>query len=137
MAMLSGQFRPILSSRRIASSDFRSSRPFPKQAAKTAGDAAVQVRPDGSGQPAAAVQEGRAIRCDGRRLGRLRGGRLRITCGCGHSGEVPVLALVARHGEETRVRDAVASMRCGRCGAQRVQEVRWQEAEDDDERGTK
>ena len=46
-------------------------------------------------------------------------------CVCGHAGDVPVAALVARHGEEARVRDAVASMRCGVCGTQRIAEVRW------------
>ena len=124
----SGPFGP---SRRIASSRFGHSRASLKPAAKPArkGDPAETVLPVTAGR------EGRGVRCDGRRLGRLRGGRLRITCGCGHSGDVPVLALVARHGEETRVRDAVASMRCGRCGARRIGDVRWLEAEDDDERG--
>ena len=63
------------------------------------------------------------MRCDGRRLGRLRGGSLRIVCECGHSGDVPVTALVARHGEEARVRDAVASIRCGACGRQAIRDV--------------
>ena len=65
------------------------------------------------------------MRCEGRRLGHFRGGRFRITCGCGHSGDVPVSALVARHGEDARVRDAAASMTCGACGARRIREVRW------------
>ena len=75
--------------------------------------------------PDTASSLGRELRLDGRRLGSLRGGRLRITCSCGHSGEVPVLALVTRHGKEARVGDAVASMRCGACAARRVQDVRW------------
>ena len=62
---------------------------------------------------------------EGRRLGRLRGGTLRITCGCGHSGDVPVAALVAWHGEDARVRDAIATMRCSGCGARHVEEIRW------------
>ncbi len=65
------------------------------------------------------------MRCEGRRLGHFRGGTLRITCGCGHSGDVPVLALVSRHGQEARVGDAVATMRCSGCGARRVKEIRW------------
>ena len=64
------------------------------------------------------------MRCDGLRLGRLRGGNLRIACQCGHSGDVPVAAFVARHGEEARVRDAIASIRCGSAGGrQAIREV--------------
>jgi len=77
--------------------------------------------------PGTASREDIALRLEGRRLGSLRGCSLRILCGCGHSGNVPVAALVTRHGEEARIRDAVASMRCGACGAQRVAEVRWLE----------
>ena len=103
--------------RRIPSSRSGRSRPAPKETAKPA--------PAPPAWPDTASSKARELRLEGRRLGGLRGGRLRITCSCGHSGEVPVLALVTRHGKGARVCDAVASMRCGACAAQRIQDVRW------------
>jgi metal-dependent hydrolase (beta-lactamase superfamily II) len=50
---------------------------------------------------------------------------LQVSCGCGHSGQVLVADLVARHGRGARVRDVVAGMRCRSCGIQRIQTVRW------------
>ena len=102
-----------------------SSVPSSRQAGKPPAKTSTQDRPAETGQLVADCREGRGVRCDGRRLGRLRDGKLRIVCACGHSGDVAVTALVARHGEETRVRDAVALMRCGACGAQKIREVRW------------
>ena len=72
-----------------------------------------------------AFQLGRIFRLDGRRLGHLAGTHLQVRCRCGHSGTVPVDALATQHGSETRVRDAVASMRCRRCRERLVEEVRW------------
>ena len=112
-------------SRGIPSSRFRSRKPSPKPVAKPSLESLFKDRPSGAGQAGDACPQNLELRLEGRRLGRLRGGTLRITCGCGHSGDVPVAALVARHGEDARVRDAVDSMRCSGCGARRVQEVRW------------
>ena len=75
--------------------------------------------------PVVAFQLGRIFRLDGRRLGHLAGTHLQVRCRCGHSGTVPVNALARQHGSETRVRDAVASMRCRHCGERLVEEVRW------------
>ncbi len=127
MAALSGRSVHSGPSRRIPSSRFRSKQAAPRRAAKTDFETLFMDRPAGTGQDEDASRQDRELRLDGRRLGRLRGGKIRITCGCGHSGDVPVAALVARHGDEVRVRDATASMRCGNCGGRRIQEVRWVE----------
>ncbi|MYA89584.1 MAG: hypothetical protein F4X97_14245 [Boseongicola sp. SB0662_bin_57] len=110
MAGFPSRSRPIRSSRKIASGRFRPPRPSAKQAAKPAHAKSPDDIPAGTGQPGAASREDVALRLEGRRLGRLRGGSLRILSTCGHSGDVPVAVLVARHGEEARVRDAVAAM---------------------------
>ena len=112
-------------SRGIPSSRFRSRKPSPKPVAKPTLDTLFKDRPSGTGHAEAASRQDLELRLEGRRLSRLRGGTLRITCGCGHSGDVPVAALAARHGEDARVSDAIATMRCSGCGARRVQEVRW------------
>ena len=116
MPGLSGRSVHSVPSRRIPSSRFRSMNSAPKQTPKPAPDTLFKDRLAGTGQAEAASRQDRELRLEGRRLGRLRGGKIRITCGCGHSGDVPVAALVARHGDEVRVRDATASMRCGNCG---------------------
>ena len=116
---------PVGSSRRLASNKFRSPGASSNKAAKPAGERPLHDESDGSSPSRIVSRQNPELRHEGRRLGSLGGGRLRITCGCGHSGDVPVAALVARHGEEARVRDAVASMRCSNCGARRVQELRW------------
>ena len=112
-------------SRGIPSSRFRSGKPARKPAAKPALETLFKDRPSVTGQAGDTPRQELELRLEGRRLGRLRGGTLRITCGCGHSGDVPVAALAARHGEDARVSDAIATMRCSGCGARRVQEVRW------------
>ncbi|MXY33649.1 MAG: hypothetical protein F4Y60_06085 [Boseongicola sp. SB0664_bin_43] len=75
--------------------------------------------------PVVATVLGRTWRLDGRRLGLLGSTLLQVRCGCGHSGVVPVAELMSRHGRDARVRDAVASMRCGSCGSLDLAEVRW------------
>ncbi len=112
-------------SRGIPSSRFRSRKPSPKPVAKPTLETLFKDRLQGTGQAEGASRQDLELRLEGRRLGRLRGGTLRITCACGHSGDVPVAALVAWHGEDTRVRDAVATMRCSGCGARHVKEIRW------------
>ena len=112
-------------SRGIPSSRFRSRKPTRNPAAKSALESLFKDRPSRTAQTEAASRHDPELRLEGRRLGRLRGGTLRITCCCGHSGDVPVAALAARHGEDARVSDAIAAMRCSDCGARRVQEVRW------------
>lgn len=124
MASFSRRSMPVGSSRKLPSSRFRSSAPTSQRVRKPAGETPLQKPPAGAVKSVAASGEVREMRCEGQRLGHVRGGRLRIVCGCGHSGDVPVAALVARHGDEARVRDAVASMRCGFCGARRIQEIR-------------
>ena len=109
-------------SRRIPSSRFRPAKAATNPSAKPALDTLFKDRPAGTGQ--AESRQTLELRLEGRRLGRLRGGTLRITCECEHSGDVPVLALVSRYGQEARVGDAVASMRCGACGARRIREIR-------------
>ena len=118
-------------SRRIPPSRFRSKQAASQRAAKTDFETLFKDRPAGTGQDEDASRQDRELRLEGRRLGRLRGGSLRITCGCGHSGDVPVLALVSRHGQEARVGDAAASMRCSACGGRRIREIRWLASEDD------
>ncbi|MXY34347.1 MAG: hypothetical protein F4Y60_09715 [Boseongicola sp. SB0664_bin_43] len=75
--------------------------------------------------PVVATVLGRPWRLDGRRLGLLGSTTLQVRCSCGHSGAVPVAELMSRHGRDARVRDAVASMRCGSCGSRDLEEVRW------------
>ena len=125
MAPLSRQSVTLGPSRQIPSSRFRSTKAASKQAPKPAVDTPSKYCPPGTGQAEVASRQDPELRLEGRRLGRLGGGDLLITCVCGHSGDVPVAALVARHGEEARVQDAVASMRCGTCSAQRIRKVRW------------
>ena len=79
----------------------------------------------GSSPPVIALQLGRLLRLDGRRLGLLGGTTLQVECRCGHSGHVPVADLVARHGRDARVRDVVATMRCASCGGRHIKEVHW------------
>ena len=112
-------------SRGFPSSRFRSRKPSRKPNAKPSLDTLFKDPPSGTGQAEAASRQEPELRLEGRRLGRLSGGTLRITCGCGHSGDVPVAALVAWHGEDARVRDAIATMRCSGCGAQQVKGIRW------------
>ena len=131
MPGLSGRSVHIGPSRRIPSSRFRSMKSVPQRAAKPAPDIPSRARSPDTRPNEAAFRQGHELRLEGRRLGRLRGGSLRITCGCGHSGDVPVLALVSRHGQEARVGDAVASMRCSACGGRRIREIRWLASEDD------
>ncbi len=125
MSVSSGRSVHVGPSRGIPSSRFRSRKLAPKPAAKPALESLFKDRPSGTAQTEAASRQDPELRLEGRRLGRLRGGTLRITCGCGHSGDVPVAALLARHGEDARVRDAIATMRCSDCGARRVKEIRW------------
>ena len=76
--------------------------------------------------PIVATVLGRPWRLDGRRcLGLLGSTKLQVQCSCGHSGLVPIAELVARHGWDVRVRDAVASMRCRSCGGLDLDQVRW------------
>ena len=82
-------------------------------------------RSAGSSPPVIALQLGRILRLDGRRLGLLGGTTLQVECRCGHSSQVPVADLVARHGREARVRDAVSLMRCAGCGGRHIKEVHW------------
>ena len=82
-------------------------------------------QPVGACPPVIALQLGRILRLDGRRLGLLGGTTLQVECRCGHSSQVPVVDLVSRHGRETRVRDAVTSMRCAGCGERHIKEVHW------------
>lgn len=82
-------------------------------------------RSAGSCPPVIALQLGRILRLDGRRLGLLGGTTLQVECSCGHSSQVSVSDLVSRHGREIRVRDAVTSMRCAGCGGRHIKEVHW------------
>ena len=60
------------------------------------------------------------MRIEGRRLGTLGMYWLKVTCACGHEGKIAVPDLAGRYGGETRVRDAIARMRCSRCGQARI-----------------
>ena len=75
--------------------------------------------------PVLASELGRTLRFDGRRLGVLGNGSLEVKCTCGHSGRVPLADLIARHGENARLRDVVIAMRCSACGSRQIREVRW------------
>lgn len=79
----------------------------------------------GACPPVIALQLGRILRLDGRRLGLLGGTTLQVECSCGHSSLVPIADLVSRHGHEARVRDTVTSMRCAGCGGRHIKEVHW------------
>lgn len=68
---------------------------------------------------------GRALRLEGRRLGLLGRTALHVRCSCGHADLVSVADLVATHGGETRVRDAVRSIRCGSCRKRQIKKIRW------------
>ena len=108
---------------RLAPSRFGHPSPSSKGAAEPVRKTPCQGRPAGASQPEPASRQDLELRLVGRRLGHLRGDMLRITCGCGHSGDVPVSALVDRHGEEARVQDSIALMRCSACGARRIRAV--------------
>ena len=82
-------------------------------------------RSAGSCPPVIALQVGRLLRLDGRRLGVLGGTALQVECRCGHSSQVRVADLVSRHGREARVRDVVATMNCASCGGRHIKEVHW------------
>ncbi len=84
-----------------------------------------QRRHPGRCPPVLVSQFGRQLRLEGRRLGLLGSTALHVSCSCGHAGVVSVADLVATHGGETRVRDAVRSIQCGCCGTRQVTEVRW------------
>ena len=73
--------------------------------------------------PVLAGELGRTLRFDGRRLGVLGNGSLEVKCTCGHSGRVPLADLIARHGENERLRDVVIAMRCSACGSRQIREV--------------
>ena len=75
--------------------------------------------------PVLASELGRTLRFDGRRLGVLGNGSLKLKCTCGNSGRVPLVDLVARHGEHARLRDVIAAMCCSLCGRRQIQEVQW------------
>ena len=94
-------------------------------AVPTTPPAASLDRSAGSKPPVIALQLGRLLRLDGRRLGLLGGTTLQVECRCGHSGQVPIAELVARHGREARVRDVVAKMSCESCGGRHIKEVHW------------
>ncbi|WP_419737882.1 hypothetical protein [Ruegeria sp.] len=61
-----------------------------------------------------------ALDIGGRRLETLGLSWLTVTCACGHEGKVSVADLADRHGSRTRVREALALLRCSQCGAARV-----------------
>ena len=87
--------------------------------------ATLEERPSTPCPPVVTFQLGREFRLDGRRLGLLGSTALHVECACGHSGRVLVAGLIARHGSEARVRDAVSSIRCGSCRKRQIREVRW------------
>ena len=63
------------------------------------------------------------LRVGGKRLDALDCTFVEVVCACGHSGEVPVAALIERYGRATRVRDALCAIRCSRCNKQRIRRV--------------
>ena len=74
-------------------------------------------------QPASEV----ALRIEGQRLRQLCRASLRITCACGHEGTLAVASLLDRHPRDTRLRDALASVRCSRCQLARIERVQRQD----------
>ena len=87
MMARSGQSAHFGRSRGISSSRFRPRQPVPKSAAKPTLDTMFKDRPPGTGHAETASRQELDLHLEGRRLGRLRGGTLRIMCGCGHSGD--------------------------------------------------
>ena len=85
----------------------------------------ISGRPAPARPPVLASELGRTLRFDGRRLGVLGNGSLKLKCTCGNSGRIPLADLVARHGEFARLRDVTAAMRCSSCGKRQIQEVQW------------
>ena len=63
------------------------------------------------------------LRVGGKRLDALDCAYVQVVCDCGHSGEIPVAALMERYGRASRVRDALCATRCSRCGAQTIRRV--------------
>ena len=66
---------------------------------------------------------GPALDIRGRRLGTLGIDWLRLVCDCGHEGAISVPDLAKRYGRDTRVRDAIAKVRCTRCGQTRIRKI--------------
>ena len=99
--------------------------PYREPSCRNTPPAALDERPSTPCPPVVTFQQGREFRLDGRRLGLLGSTALHVQCACGHSGRVSVAGLVAKHGSNVRVRDAVSSIRCGRCRKQHIKEVRW------------
>jgi hypothetical protein len=52
-----------------------------------------------------------------------------VTCRCGHTGTLPVAALMSRHGRAAKLRDAVAQARCTRCGKSEIARIAENRAE--------
>ena len=64
------------------------------------------------------------LHAGGMRLGHLAGRRLAVRCACGHEGVVAADLLIARHDPATRLRAALAALRCSRCGAGTIRSAR-------------
>jgi len=77
----------------------------------------------GSMPPVMSAKDMTRGRVDGRRLDTLHCALIQVICACGHTGEVPVQPLVQRHGRATRVREALGSVRCSRCGGSNIRQV--------------
>ena len=73
--------------------------------------------------PVAPVSDLTRLRVGGLRLDALDCAFVQIVCACGHTGEVAVAALQDRHTRGTRVRDALGSIRCSRCGQKTIRRV--------------
>ena len=63
------------------------------------------------------------LRVGGLRLDALDCAFLQVECACGHTGEVAVAALRERYGRAVRVRDALGTIRCSRCGQKTIRRV--------------
>ena len=73
--------------------------------------------------PVTRASRGPDMGIGGRRLATLGMGWLKVECDCGHEGRVAVPDLAERHGCQTRVRAAVAKLRCSQCGHARVRRI--------------
>jgi len=74
------------------------------------------VRPKSELPPVTSVTAVPELKVDGQRLVTLGTRWLRLTCECGHEGDIPVGQLVERYGLHARVREAITAVRCHRCG---------------------
>lgn len=84
---------------------------------------ARKVREKSPLPPVTTVADSDALKSDGRRLDMLTAAEITVVCECGHRGQVRVSDLMRRHGGATRLKDALAGLRCSHCGRTEITRI--------------